>query len=120
VFWIDGDKMANPHNASVHQSMQYFFFVSGPLLRLNNFCINEREDGTKLTKDYRAPSQLQQPRGPTILGYVSSDAPNITRREGSSVLRNVLSTRIHKQKLKYPVTESQRNVLVQKRKGLFE
>jgi hypothetical protein len=92
----------------------------GTIARLHNFCIDEREAGTKLTKVYRVPSQMQQPHEPTMLGYVLSDALNVTSREDSSVLRYVLSTRIHKQNLKRPVTETLQNALVQKRKGLFE
>ena len=92
----------------------------GAIARLHNFCINEREAGTKLAKVYRVPSQMQHPHEPTMLGYVPSDAPNVTSREGSSVLRDVFSTRIHRQNLKCPLTETLRNALVQKRKGLFE
>jgi hypothetical protein len=63
---------------------------------------------------------MQQPHEPTMLGYVPTDALNITCREGSSVLRDVLCMRIHQQNLKRPVTESLRNALIQKRKGLFD
>ncbi len=69
---------------------------------------------------YQVPSQIQQPYDPTMLGYVPTDAPIVTSREGFSVLRDVLSMHVHKQNLKCPVTQSPRNALVQKRKGLFE
>ncbi len=58
----------------------------GAIARLHNFCINEGEDGRKLMKMYQDPSQTQQPREPTMLGYVPTDAPNVTSREGSLVL----------------------------------
>ncbi len=58
----------------------------GAIARLHNFCINEGEDGIKLMKMYQAPSQMQQPHEPTMLGYVPTDAPNVTTREGFSVL----------------------------------
>jgi hypothetical protein len=85
-----------------------------------NYCINERETPIKLTKVYRVPTQMQQPHDPTILGYVPSDAPNVVSREGTSILRDVLSARIHKLNLKRPMTESLRSALMQKRKGLFD
>jgi hypothetical protein len=92
----------------------------GAIAILHNYCINEREMPIKLTKVYRVPAQMQQPHEPTILGYVPSDAPNVVSREGTSILRDVLSAHIHKLNLKRPMTESLRSALMQKRKGLFD
>ncbi len=89
----------------------------GAIARLHNFCISEREAGTKLTKVYRVPSQMQQPHEPTMLGYVPSDAPNVTSREGSSVLRDILSTCIHKKKIKMPCDRDPKKCTTTNEKG---
>jgi len=61
------------------------------IVRLHNYCIDNREPSIPLHHVYKVPANQQQPHESTQLGYIPSDAPNVISREGSSRLREILA-----------------------------
>ncbi len=73
------------------------------IARLHNYCIIEREPILHLDTMYRVHAGLQLPHEPTALGYIPSDAPQITSRKGASHYREILKQRVSSDNLVWPL-----------------
>jgi hypothetical protein len=65
----------------------------------------------------RAGSQL--PHEPTAFGYIPSDAPQITSREGVSHYREILKQRVSSNNLVWPLNNMMTRALQQRRAALY-
>jgi hypothetical protein len=59
---------------------------------------------------------MQLPHKLQTFGYVPTDAPYITSKEGSSVLRDILSKSVYDRSIKCLISESLRLALEEKQK----
>jgi hypothetical protein len=90
------------------------------ICRLHNFCIENREATTKISRIYRVPKQQHHPHEPTELGYIPTDAPSIVSREGTSYLRELLARRVANNHLSRPLSDSTKRALEHRRSSLYE
>lgn len=93
--------------------------VSG-IIRLHNYCINNREEKPLISRMYKISATQQHPHEPSVLGYIPSDAPNVISREGVSHLREILSRRVANNNLERPITAATRSGLQQRRLTMYE
>jgi hypothetical protein len=91
----------------------------GTIARLHNYSLRNGEVKKKMLKMYFVPGNMQLPHAPQTSGYVPTDAPNVTSKEGTSVLRDILCKRVYDRSLKHPVSKSLRLALQEKQKSLF-
>jgi len=88
--------------------------------RLHNFCIENREGTTRISRVYRVPQQYHHPHEPTELGYIPTDAPCVVSREGTSHLRELLARRVSNNNLSRPLSASTKRALERRRSSLYE
>jgi hypothetical protein len=50
----------------------------------------------KMLKLYCVPGTMQLPHEPQTFGHVPTDAPNVTSKEGASILHNILCKCVYK------------------------
>jgi hypothetical protein len=50
----------------------------------------------KMLKVYCVPGTMQLPHEPQTFGHVPTDAPNVTSKEGASILHNILCKCVYK------------------------
>jgi hypothetical protein len=68
----------------------------GTIARLHNYSLRNGEVKKKMLKMYFVPSNMQLPHAPQTSGYVPTDAPNVTSKEGASILHNILCKCVYK------------------------
>jgi hypothetical protein len=90
------------------------------ICRLHNFCIENREATTKISRIYRVPKQQHHPHEPTELGYIPTDAPSVVSREGTSYLRELLARRVANNHLSRPLSDSTKRALEHRRSSLYQ
>jgi hypothetical protein len=61
---------------------------------------------------------MQLPHKPQTFGYVPTDATNVTSKEGTYVLRDILRKHVYDRSLKRPVSESLRLALEEKKESV--
>jgi len=89
------------------------------IARLHNYCIIEQEPIPQLDIMYRVRAGSQLPHEPTALGYIPSDAPQITSREGVSHYREILKQRVSSNNLVRPLNNMTTRALQQRRAALY-
>ena len=90
------------------------------VVRLHNYCINNREPSIALQRIYKVPASQQHPHEPTQLAYIPTDAANIISGEGSSHLREILARRVAKNNLERPLLATTKRALQQRRLAMYE
>ncbi len=73
------------------------------IARLHNYCISEQEPIPQLNIMYSVHAGSQLPHEPTALGYIPSNAPQITSREGVSHYREILKQHVASNNLAQPL-----------------
>jgi hypothetical protein len=78
---------------------------------LHNFCVENREPTLWLQYIYKVRQEHLHLHEPSVLGYVTSNTPNIVCREGTSFLREILADHVHTNNLSHPISMSTKSSL---------
>ncbi len=89
-------------------------YLLGTIARLHNYCLRMGEVKMKMLKLYRVPGNMQLPQEPQTFGCVPTDAPNVTNKKGTSMLRDILCKCVYDRSIKHPVSKSLRLPLEEK------